>query len=429
MKPLLDVAGLLGRLGVGCTMVMHSGCAEPPLLARQVAQWAPTMRGVRLLTMMPMGLAPYGAAVPANHLDVATFFPGRGLRQALNAGRVRPLRYPLSAIPTLFDSCVVRADVLLLQVSPPDESGHVSLGVSVDYMRSVLAQSPLIVAEVNPRMPTTCGDTRLSVDQIDWFVEGTEPVQDLLPSEADDIDVRIARQVAGLVKDGAVLQVGIGSLPDAVLGQLGHLKHLGLHSGIVTDAVLPLIESGVIDNSRKTRFAGISVATMAGGSQNFYDFLHRNSAIEFHPCSLTHASHVLAGIDGLCAINSALQVDLRGRVNAESVDGRRVSLPGGLPDFAAGAVRAKEGISILALRSTYGGDGASNIVAALGADTPVTVEASDVDFVVTEYGVAPLRAASPQERAVGLIAVAHPRHREALQSAWLAHRNTEGIKA
>lgn len=415
MKPLQDIGALLGRLGVGCTVVMHSGCAEPPLLARQVAQWAPTMRGVRLLTMMPMSLALYGAAVPASHLDVATFFPGRGLRQALNAGRVRPLRYPLSAIPTLFDSGVVRADVLLLQVSPPDESGHVSLGVSVDYMRSVLAQSPLIVAEVNPRMPVTCGDTRLSVDQIDWFLEGTDPVQDLLPSEVDDIDARIARHVAGLVKDGAVLQVGIGSLPDAVLGQLGHLKHLGLHSGIVTDAVRPLIESGVIDNSGKTRFAGISVTTMAGGSQNFYDFLHRNRTIEFHACSITHAADVLAGIDGLCAINSALQVDLQGRVNAESANGKVVSLPGGLPDFAGGAVHAKGGISIVALRSTYGRDDASNVVKDLSANMLVTVGPSHVDFIVTEYGVAPVRRASPQERAAGLIAVAHPRHREALQ--------------
>jgi 4-hydroxybutyrate CoA-transferase len=410
-------------------MVMHSGCAEPPVLARQLAQCASAMQGVQLLTLMPMGQAPYAQPAAAKYLDIATFFPGRGLRQALNAGRARALRHPLSALPALFDCAALRADLLLLQVSPPDESGNVSLGVSVDYMRSVLAQSPLIVAEVNPRMPATCGDTRLSVQQIDWCIDGTEPVQELATSEVDAVDARIARHVAGLVRDGAVLQVGIGALPDAVLGQLGHLKHLGLHSGIVTDAVRPLIESGVIDNSSKKRFAGISVTTMAGGSQSFYDFLHRNRAVEFHPCSVTHDSHVLASIDGLCAINSALQVDLQGRVNAESVNGKRVSLPGGLPDFAAGAVQAKGGISILALRSTYGSDGVSNIVAELGADTPVTVGASDVDFIVTEYGVAPLRAASAQERAAGLIALAHPRHREALQSAWSAQSNTRGIKA
>lgn len=428
MKPLQDVGALLGRLGAGCALVMHSGCAEPPVLAREVAQHAPSMRGVRLLTLMPMGSAPYGEAAAASQLDVDTFFPGRGLRQALNAGRVRPLRHALSAIPALFDSGALRADVVMLQVSPPDPMGHVSLGVSVDYMRSVLAQSPLVIAEINPRMPATCGDTRLPVDQIDWFIEGGEPVQAVPPSEVDEVDARIAGHVAGLVMDGAVLQVGIGSLPDAVLGRLGHLKHLGLHSGVATDAVRALIESGAIDNSTKSRFAGISVTTMAAGTQAFYDFLHRNAAIEFHPCSLTHAADVLAGIDRLCAINSALQVDLQGNVNAEAANGKLVSLPGGLPDFAAGAVHAKGGMSIVALRSTFGKEAASNVVASLGAATPVSVGASDVDFIVTEHGVARVRGASPSERAAGLIAVAHPRHREALHRE-LFQKQIQGITA
>lgn len=425
MKPLPDFGALLGRLGSGCTLVMHSGCAEPPMLAREVARNAVSMRGMHLLTLMPMGEAPYGEAGLVSQLDIATFFPGRGLRQALNSGRVRPLRHALSAIPTLFDTGAMRADAVLLHVSPPDATGHVSLGVSVDYMRSVLAQSPLVVAEINPAMPATCGDTRVPVDQIDWFIEGGEPVQAVAPSETDEVDARIARHVAGLVRDGSVLQVGIGSLPDAVLGQLGHLKHLGLHSGVVTDAVRPLIESGVIDNSTKHRFAGTSVTTMAAGTQGFYDFLHRNATLEFHPCSLTHAADVLASIDGLCAINSALQVDLRGNVNAEAANGRLVSLPGGLPDFAAGAARSKGGASIVALRSTFGREGASNVVAKLGSTTPATVGASEVDFIVTEHGVARVRGASTNERASGLIAVAHPRHRESLERE--LHSQTNGI--
>lgn len=428
MKLLQDVGALLGRLGTGCTVVMHSGCAEPPVLAREVAQHAASMGGVRLLTMMPMGSAPYGEAEAASQLDVDTFFPGRGLRQAFNAGRVRPLRHALSAIPGLFDRGALRADAVMLQVSPPDSTGQVTLGVSVDYMRAVLAQSPLVIAEINPRMPATCGDTRLPIDQIDWYIESGEPVQAVPPAEVDEVDARIAGHVAGLVTDGAVLQVGIGSLPDAVLGRLGHLKHLGLHSGVVTDAVRALIESGVIDNSTKNRFAGTSVTTMAAGTQAFYDFLHGNAAIEFHPCSLTHAADVLAGIDRLCAINSALQVDLQGRVNAESANGKLVSLPGGLPDFAAGAVRAKGGLSIVALRSTFGKEGASNVVASLDAATPVTVGASEVDFVVTEHGAARVRGASHGDLAAGLIRVAHPRHREALQRKLFKHQG-QGITA
>lgn len=425
MKRLHDVGALLARLGSDCTVVLHSGCAEPLYLARQLAEHATAMRGVHLLTLMPMGDAPYGEIAPAACLDVATFFPGRGLRSALNAGRVRALRHPLSVIPTLFDHGALWADVVLLQVSSPDESGHVSLGVSVDYMRSVLAQSPLIVAEVNPRMPQTCGDTRLPISQIDWFVDADGLPQDVPPAAADDVDERIARNVASLVRDGAVLQIGIGSLPDRVLAQLGHLKHLGLHSGIVTDAVRPLIESGVIDNSTKKLFPGRSVATMAGGTQSFYDFLHRNEAIEFHPCSLTHDAGVLSRIDGLCAINSALQVDLGARVNAETVAGRRVSLPGGLPDFAGGASRSRGGLSIVALRATFGKTHGSNIVVQLPPGSPVSLEPAAVDFVVTEYGVAPLRGTSDDTRAAALIAVAHPDHRESLQHEIAAMRRTE----
>lgn len=412
MKRLDDPGALLASLPAGTTIVLHSGFAEPRGLARTLAQHAAAMRRPRVVTMMPMGDAPYGEPTPAAHLDLCTFFPGKGLRAALDAGRARALRHPLSAIPGLFDAGEWRADVQLLQVSPPDETGHVSLGVSLDYMRAVLAHQPMIIAEVNPRMPRTCGDTLLPVSAIDWFVDATEPPQDMAPTPADAVDEQIARNVAGLVRDGAVLQVGIGSLPDRVLGNLGHLRHLGLHSGIVTDAVRPLIDSGVIDNSTKRTNTGVSVTTMAGGTQSFYDFLHRNAAIEFHPCSTIHAASTLAAIDGLCAINSALQVDLQGRANAETAGGRRIALPGGLPDFASGARRAQGGISILALRSTAGKSGASTIVARL-ADT-ISLEANQIDYVVTEYGVAPLHGGSPEDRAAALIAIAHPNHRESL---------------
>lgn len=415
MKPLHEIRGLPAVVRAGSTVVLHSGCAEPQFLARQLAEHASSLRGLNVLSMMPMGEAPYGAPGPAAELNVSTFFPGRGLRSALNEGRARALRHPLSAIPGLFDSGAIKADALLLQVSCPDQTGNVSLGISVDYMRAVLAQSPLVIAEINPRMPRTCGDTQVPVSAIDWFVDATEAPQEVPPAPADAVDELIASKVAGLVQDGAVLQVGIGSLPDAVLAQLGHLKHLGLHTGIVTDAVRPLIEAGVIDNSTKRRFPGVSVTTMAAGTESFYDFLNCNPAIEFHPCSLTHDATVLAGIDGLCTINSALQVDLAGNVNAETMNGRQISLPGGQPDFAAGSRLARGGISIIALRSSFGKQRTSNIVARLGPGTPATLKADAVDFVVTEYGVAALQGKSVRERAAALIAVAHPEHRETLE--------------
>lgn len=420
MKRLHDLAGVLAGLGPGATVVLHTACAEPLALTRELADRAPALVGLNVVTMMPMGQAPYSEPGPASQLRVAMFFPGKGLRAALRAGLARPLRHPLSAVAGLFDSGAMHADAVLLQVSPPDETGHVTLGLSVDYMRAVLAQSPLVVAEINPRMPRTRGDTRLPAAAIDWFVDAQAGPQEVPPAQADAVDQQIARHVAGLVRDGAVLQVGIGSLPDCVLGQLGHLKHLGLHSGVITSPVQPLIESGVIDNSTKKRFRGVGVTAMACGTQAFYEFLDGNAGVEFHVCSLTHGAAVLEQIDGLCAINSALQVDLAGNINAETVAGQRISMPGGLPDFAAGARRAKGGVSIVALRSTFGKQGASNIVTRLDAGSPATVTARDVDFVVTEHGVAALHGGSARQRGAALIAVAHPDHREALEREFAA---------
>jgi 4-hydroxybutyrate CoA-transferase len=416
MKRLDNWVSLLAGFRDGCTLVLHTGCAEPRILARELAEHAAHLRHAKVLTMMPMGEAPYGAENPAAILDVATFFPGKGLRAAMNANRVRPLRYSLSEIPKLFDSGVMKVDVLMLQVSSPDESGQVSLGVSVDYMRAVLRQNPIVIAEINPSMPRTCGDTQLALSDIHWYVDATDSLQEVLPMPVDAVDAKIAKNVAGLIRDGAVLQLGIGSLPDCVLGQLGHLQHLGLHTGIVTDPIRALMESGVIDNSTKKQFAGIGVTTMAAGTHAFYRFLNQNSSIEFQPCSLTHDAEVLAGINNLCAINSALQIDLHGNVNAESVDGRRISLPGGLPDFAAGARRARGGMSIIALRSSYRKDSISNIVSSFSESTAVTVESNNVDFVVTEFGVAALRGLSAYQRAKALVAVAGPEHRYALSS-------------
>jgi 4-hydroxybutyrate CoA-transferase len=413
MKRLEEPGALLASLRAGATVVLHSGYATPRGLTRVLARQAGAMPGARVVSMMPMGEAPYAQPGPASSLALYTFFPGKGLRAAFDAGRVQALRHPLSALPGLFDSGAWRADAVLLQVSPPDENGQVSLGISVDYMRAVLAQKPLVIAEINPRMPRTCGDSLLPVSAIGGFIDAEGGPEEAISPNADAVDEQIARNVAGLVGDGAVLQLGIGALPDRVAAHLGHLRRLGLHSGIISDSVRPLIESGALDNSAKRHKPGVSVTAMAGGSQSFYGWLHRNAAVEFHPCSVTHDARVLAEMDGLCAINSALQVDLRGQANAETVAGRRIALPGGLPDFATGARRARGGRSILALRSTAGKQAASSIVAALDTDVP-TLAADQIDFVVTEYGVAPMHGDSLAARAAALTAIAHPDHRDAL---------------
>lgn len=415
MKQIADLAEVIHLLPPGTVAVLHSGCAEPPRLSRELAANAAAIRGVRLYTMMPMGSNPPYAATPPDSFAIATFFPGKGLRAAVSSGRAELVRTPLSGIPKLFRGGSLRANVLLLQLSSPDAQGWMSLGVSVDYMRAVLDQNPIVIAEINPRMPRTCGDTLVHESQVRCALSSDQLPQPVPGSTPDAVDRMIAGHVAGLLFNGAVLQAGIGTLPDAVLGQLTSLRRLGIHSGIITDALLPLLKQGIITNETKTRFAGRCVTTMAAGSQEFYDALDGNAAVEFHPCSVTHDLATLAAIDNLCAINSVLQIDLSGRANAERIGGRTISGPGGLPDFARGATLAPGGISIVALRAATKDASTSNIVPALAPDAATTVTTADIDYVVTEHGVARVRGLTGTPLADALAGIAHPDFRADLR--------------
>ena len=418
--PLSDFSELAGQLKAGADIVMHSDFAEPGFLARQLAQRAALFHGTKLHTLMPMGQPPYATVRVASDLQLESFFPGSGLRQAVNKGLVKPRRCALSEIPEFFRQREINADMVLLQVSAPNAAGEVSLGISVDYMREVLAQNPIVVAQINPQMPFTFGDAVISMSCIDYVVEVDEPLLEFPSSAADEVDSRIARHVASLIDDGDVVQAGIGSLPDAVLANLEHLKKLGSHTGILTAGWMPLIEKGVVDNSAKKTYPGITITTMAGGDQAFYRFLDNNPTIQFLSCSVTHSHSVLAATNRLCAINSVLQMDLAGNANAESVNGRLISTPGGLPDFARGATQSSGGKSIIALRSSFKNGEVSNIVSRLSNDVPVTLTQRDISFVVTEYGIADLGGLDAVARAKALINIAHPEHQESLARQWHA---------
>ena len=416
MQELLAIDPVIDALPAGARLVLHSGHAQPARLAQLVAEHAAELTGVRLLATMPMGDAPYASPDALAHLQVDSFMPGMGLRQAALTAKVGLLRHPVSAWPVLFERGDLRADVLMLQVSPPDANGQVSLGVSVDYMLAALQHARCVVAEINPLMPDTCGDSRMDARRIDWFVHATQGPQTAAQATPDEVDQRIACEVAALINDEAVIQIGMGSLPEGVLAQLGHLRHLGLHTGIFTDGMRRLIDAGVVDNSTKRFLPGVSVSTMAGGTAELYAFMHHNRAVEMHPCGVTHGAQVLAAMDGFCAVNSALQVDLHGQVNAEWVGARRMSLPGGLPDFAAGAMRAKGGQAIIAMRSTYGAERRSSIVVQLADHGPPTLTGGEYHCLVTEYGVAHLHALSVSERAKAIARVAHPMWRDELMA-------------
>ena len=409
MKHVADFSEILPLIRAHATIVLHSGCAEPGYLSRELAAHAHEFDHVRLLAFMPMGPAPYAARAWPGHLSISSFLPGKGLRKATAEGRVELLQQPVSRIAAFFASSIT-ADLLFLRLSPPDASGRMSLGISVDYMRTVLDQDPIVVAEIDPHMPRTRGDTTVLPEQVDYVLESRDSPQIVVAEAAGDIDRRIAENVAGLVRDGAVVQTGIGALPDLLLGQLGHLRDLGIHTGIVTDAMRPLLESGVVTNALKSVFPGKCVTTTAAGTQAFYDFLHENDDFAFHPCALTHDRALLASIDNLCAINSVLEIDLDGQINAERLDGRIIAGPGGLPDFVAGAAGSKGGVSVIALRSTSPKGDRNNIRVKLAPDAPVSVSVSAdrIDFVVTEFGVAHVKNLSAAARAEAIIAVAHP---------------------
>nr|WP_255592994.1 acetyl-CoA hydrolase/transferase C-terminal domain-containing protein [Bordetella sp. BOR01] len=402
----------LENIGLRECIAVHSAAAHPTVLAGQLAESSHLLRGRVVHSLLPYGPVPYAQVPARDHLELSTFLPGAGLRAALDAGRLHVMRQPLSEAPHSFNEANP-VGAVLLRVSPPDDTGKVSLGVAVDYMPAALQAARRVVAEIDPAMPRTAGDGWLSAARIDAFVDAVDGPHEVAPGQPDAIDEAIASHVAGLLTDGAVLQLGVGSLPDQVLAKLGHLKHLGLHTGIIGDGARALIERGIIDNSTKEVCPGVCVATMALGTRAFYAFMDRNPAIELHPCSMTHGKQVLRRLGRLHAINAALQVDLHGRVNAEWAGSRQVSAPGGLPDFSRAAAALAGGRSIIALRARDR-KGGSAIVPELPPGRPCSLQPAEVDCYVTEYGVAAVRGCSADARRKALIAIAHPGHRDTL---------------
>jgi acyl-CoA hydrolase len=395
-------------------IVLHSACAQPQRLAALLALHAPDLDGATIVTLMPMADSPYASPEALAHLHVQTFFPGKGLRTAAKEGTVDVKRVPLSRICSLFDAGVLKADLLLLRLSPDKHGSGFSLGVSVDYMQSVLAQRPVVVAEIDESMPWTFGATAVSASAVDYVLAAESPVTEMPASAESEVDGRIADHVAELIPQRAMLQTGIGVIPDLVLARLGHLNGLGLHTGTVTDAVLPLFTGGNITNAGNTLNLGKSITTMATGTQALYQFLHRNPSFEFHPCRITHDPALLATLPKLHAINTALRADLTGAVDGERAGGLTIAGPGGLPDFCEGAHVSSGGASIVTLRSTSRDGKTSNIVLGLDSRFPPTVAGEHIDYIVTEIGVARLEGLGPAERMRAIANVAHPAFRRDL---------------
>jgi 4-hydroxybutyrate CoA-transferase len=350
-----------------------------------------------------------------------TFHATPALREAFARGQAEfvPLRY--SDAPWAFGpDGPWAADVALVQTAPPDAAGRVSLGVSTSYPLPVARAAPLVIAEVNQRMPRTLGDSSIPLDRASTWVETDRPLVPYSSPRIGEVERRIATLVAEVVPDGAIVQVGIGATPEAVVsGLIGH-RDLGLHSALF-DSMLPLLERGVLTGATNRRHPGCFDLGEIMGTESLFRWVHQNPQVYMEPSTAIHDPRVVAGIERFVSINSAIEIDLTGQVNAEALGERQVAGIGGQFDFVAGAALGG-GRSVIALPSTGRGGEISRVVARLGAGVPVTTPRHLVDCVVTEYGRAELRGLSDEQRARELTRLAHPRFREGLEREWRARR-------
>ncbi|MGC9999612.1 MAG: acetyl-CoA hydrolase/transferase C-terminal domain-containing protein [Bryobacteraceae bacterium] len=394
---------------------VQQGNSTPQPLIDAMIRRAPLLRDVEVISMLTLGDAPYTLPEFAGTFRHGGLFLGGNVRQAVREGRADYTPIFLSEIEGLFLSGEMPLDIVLLQVAPPDDHGYLSLGTCVDCTLTAARTGTLVIAEVNDHMPRTCGDCFLHVSEIDALVETSRPLLEL-PREscADDLHHRIAAHVAALVPDGATLQLGIGGIPDAVLMALENHRDLGIHSELVSDGVIPLIEKGVINGARKNLHPGKAILGFVLGTHELFDFLRDNPFFEFHPIRYVNDPFVIAQNDRMVAINSALQVDLTGQVCADSIGTRPYSGVGGQTDFIRGAARSKGGVPIIALPSTAKGGTVSRIAPVLDPGAGVVTSRADVHYVVTEHGVAYLHGKSIRQRAEALIAIAAPKFRDEL---------------
>jgi acyl-CoA hydrolase len=382
--------------------------------------------------MMTLGSADYTRPEYEGHFRHRGLFLGANVREAVAQGRADYTPIFLSEIEGLIESGSMPLDVVLMQVSPPDEHGFVSLGTTVDCTLTATRYAGVVIAEVNEHMPRTHGDTSIHISRISSIVETSRPLLELPAEQSTPTHMRVARNVASLIPNGATLQTGIGGISEAVLHCLDDKHDLGIHTEMCPDGVIDLMESGIMNGDRKSLHRGKAVLAFVLGSRKLFDFIHDNPTFEFRSLSYTNDPFVVAQNDRMVAINSALQIDLTGQVCADSLGTRPYSGFGGQLDFIRGAARSKGGVPIIALPSTARDGTLSRIVPMLEPGAGVVTSRADVHYVVTERGIAYLHGKTLRERAEALIAIADPRFQAeledfAVRSHYLERQKTEAF--
>lgn len=392
----------------------QSMAATPYVLLDALAEVALMRRNLTLLQLHTEKSGALCRPELQGHLRQRAFFVGAATRSAVREGLADYVPIFLSEIPKLFRSGDQPVDAVLVQVSPPDAHGYCSLGISVEATRAALQVANKVIAWVNPNMPRTHGDSFIHVDRFTRYFEQEAPLPLHKPAEQDEVTMQIGRHVASLIGDGDCLQMGIGAIPDATLACLGDRRDLGIHTEMFSDGVLPLVKAGVINNSRKRKHRGRIVTTFAMGSQALYDFIDDNPEVAFLDVEYTNDTSVIRQNKQVMAINSALQVDLSGQVCADSLGTSIYSGVGGQMDFVRGASLSEGGRSVIALPATACGGKLSRITSVLSPGAGVVTTRAHVHYIVTEFGVANLRAKSLSERAAELVRVAAPQFQEEL---------------
>lgn len=416
-KRLMTAADAVKLIKSGNRVSLSHAAGEPTHIIDAMVANREAYRDVEITHMVPMGACEYAQPGMEPYFRHNSVFAGSKTRNTIRDGHGDFTPCYFSQIPNLWQR-TLPLDVALIHVSPPDEHGYCSLGVSVDYSKHAVEEAELVIAQVNPQMPRTLGDSFVHISQIDIIVEHDAPIIELQPPKITDVEKSIGEHCASLIQNGDCLQLGIGAIPDAVLLFLKDKKDLGIHSELISDGVVELVESGVINNSKKNFHKGQILATFLMGTRRLYDFAHNNPMLAMYPATYTNDPYVAGRNDNLVSINSCVQVDLLGQVCSESVGMTQISAVGGQVDFVRAAAISRGGRSIIAMPSTAAGGKISKIVNTLDEGAAVTTNRYDVEYIVTEYGIANLKYRTVRDRARMLINIAHPDFREGLKEAF-----------
>lgn len=404
----------VSHLQPGQRVFVGTGCGEPKELVKALTDRASKLADMEIIQLLTLGEAPYAHKELADCFLVNSFFVAENVRGLIQEGLGKYTPIFLSDIPRLFSSGQLPLDAALIQVTPPDERGRVSLGVSVDIVKSAAENASLVIAQVNPQMPRTLGDSFIDIYDLDYLVPVDTPIFEATLPECTEVACKIGERIAALVEDGSTIEVGIGRIPHAAVNFLKEKQNLGVHTEMFTDNIIDLVESGAVTGAKKTLDRGKIVASFCFGTRKLYDYIHNNPLFSFRPTEYVNDPFIIAKQYKMVAINTALEIDLTGQVCADSLGTKFYSGIGGQADFNNGAARSYGGKAIIALPSTTTDGTTSRIVAKLSPGAGVVTTRGDVHYVVTEYGVAYLHGKSVRDRALALISIAHPSFLETL---------------